>query len=59
MLIRLSNAKLQKTDNTTKEKGQKNVLNVYFETFSTYLDTICNLNVTSRKVIYVVKDLIT
>ena len=59
MLIRLSNAKLQKTDNTTKEKGQKNVLNVCFETFSTYLDTICNLNVTSRKVIYVFKDLIT
>lgn len=59
MLIRLSNAKLQKTDNTTKEKGQKNVLNVYIETFSTYLDTICNLNVTSRKVIYVFKDLIT
>ena len=59
MLIRLSNAKLQKTDNTTKEKGQKNVLNVYVETFSTYLDTICNLNVTSRKVIYVFKDPIT
>ena len=38
-----SSAKVQKTDNITKEKKQKNVLNAYIETFSTYLDTICNI----------------
>ena len=43
LFLRSSSAKVQKTDNITKEKKQKNVLNAYFQTFSTYLDTICNI----------------